>query len=154
MKLKLSDAEPIISEVLESGGEIQIYPDGSSMLPLLLAGRDSVVLVKPQEKFKKNNIILYKRDNGKYVLHRIMKVHNETYVLCGDNQSWMEYGIRDEQIIGVVKYFFRKNKKIYDHSFLYIIYKSIWQSMFLRKLYFKIVKVHRIFAGKDKLIIE
>ena len=37
---------PLLSEVLESGGEFRLYPKGTSMLPLLREGEDSVLLKK------------------------------------------------------------------------------------------------------------
>ena len=42
--IRISDYESIIREVLSSGGEFRLYPHGTSMLPLLRQGRDSVSL--------------------------------------------------------------------------------------------------------------
>ena len=39
-----SDHEELIREVLASGGEFRLYPHGTSMLPLLRQGIDSVAL--------------------------------------------------------------------------------------------------------------
>ena len=43
------------------------------MFPLLKDNRDSFKLEKITSKPKKKDIVLYKRDNGQYVLHRIIK---------------------------------------------------------------------------------
>ena len=42
--IRLSDYDPLIREVLASGGEFRLYPHGTSMRPLLRQGRDSVSL--------------------------------------------------------------------------------------------------------------
>ena len=51
---------------------------------------------------KKRDIILYKRDSGQYVLHRIVKVKDNTFTLVGDNQHELEHGIRLDQILAIV----------------------------------------------------
>ena len=65
-------AEPVIA----SGGEFRFFHKGTSMNPLLRQGIDSVVIVSP-ENLKKNDIALYKRANGQFVMHRIIKIKKE-----------------------------------------------------------------------------
>ena len=77
------------------------------------------------EKLKKYDLPLYQRDNGDYVLHRIVKVR-EHYTCIGDNQFSYENGIRDDQIIAVVTGFYRKEKFISIENPLYKIYCAIW----------------------------
>ena len=111
-EFSLAEIEGVIREVIESGGEFELYPRGRSMLPLIHEGRDSVMLVAPQTELRSGDIAFYKRDDGRFVLHRVMSVQNGTYTMCGDNQLVLEPGIRDEQIIGVVSSLFVKGKKI------------------------------------------
>ena len=66
---------------------------GISMYPLLRQRKDSVHIVKIDSPLKKNDVILYQRDSGQYVLHRIIKIKNSNYIICGDNQWKKEYGI-------------------------------------------------------------
>ena len=42
----LADAIEVIEEILNAGGEFRMYPKGTSMLPLIVQGRDSVVLTR------------------------------------------------------------------------------------------------------------
>ena len=44
LEFKLDDAIDIIEEVIENGGEFRLFPKGFSMRPLIVQGRDSVVL--------------------------------------------------------------------------------------------------------------
>ena len=76
---------------------------GDSMMPFIRQGRDLVIISqKPEGRLKKYDVPLYKRDTGQYVLHRILKVRQDDYVICGDNRYSREYGIGDRNIIGVL----------------------------------------------------
>lgn len=143
-EFKLEEFETIIKDVLDSGGEFQMFPKGSSMLPLLREKIDSVVLVKPQGQLKTGDILLYKRSNGQYVLHRIVKVNQNSYELCGDNQIQIETKVSDTDIIGVVGYFYRREKKITDRNLIYKCYNFLWKSFILRRI---AGKIRRMISG-------
>ena len=91
---------PIISESIREGGQFVFYPSGISMLPTIKEREDCVVLVEADD-LHKNDLILYRRKCGKYVLHRIMNIKNGEYTLCGDNQFRYEYGITSDMIIAM-----------------------------------------------------
>lgn len=135
---KLSDYDETIRLVLESGGEFRLYPRGVSMMPLIAEGRDSVVLVKPHGDLKKNDIAFYLRDNGKYVMHRVIKADNGVYTMCGDNQYTRETGVENRHIIGVVSRIYRNGKVITPKSFLYKVYLFFWQFFILRRVFWKL----------------
>lgn len=149
MKYQLKDYEHVIRDVLESGGEFQIYPRGTSMLPLLWQDRDWVTLVKPVDPPRIRDIILYQRTDGSYVLHRILKRGKDGYVLCGDNQAWLEKGIQTEQIIGVVNALGINGKRYEKNSMKMQLYEQVWCFMPLRKLYFRVLG-HRYLKRKRK----
>lgn len=109
--VNLCDLYPVIDEVISSGGEFRMYPRGVSMLPLLVQGEDSVVLVSLGDVCV-NDMILYRRDNGQFVLHRLVKIEGDEYVMCGDNQGELERGIKREHLLAKVKYFYKKDKKV------------------------------------------
>ena len=68
-------------------GEAPLRVTGSSMHPVLRDQKDTVYLQKPQKPLKTGDVILYRRDNGAYVLHRIVKCRGEgRYICSGDNQ--------------------------------------------------------------------
>lgn len=139
MGYQLKEFEAVIQEVLDSGGEFQLYPRGSSMLPLIREGRDWVMLVQKGKTLHHNDIVLYHRKDGSFVLHRIVKVRNDGYVLCGDNQVQLETGIQDDQIIALVKGIGRKGKQVSKHSLWLRLYEWIWCYLPFRKLYFRIL---------------
>ncbi len=146
-KFNLSEYDETIREVLESGGEFRIYPSGTSMLPLLREGRDSVSLIKPSGQLKKSDIAFYLRENGAYVLHRVVKSENGIYTMCGDNQIALEKGIDHNRVIGVVSRIFRDDKVIDLNSVGYKLYLFLWRCFFIRRVFFKL---RHIFTGKQK----
>ncbi len=103
-KFQLNDLLPFIEEAFRMGKDFQIPITGTSMLPLLVQGRDFVKIVKYENKLRVGDIPLYRRDNGQFVLHRVVKIEADgTYTMCGDNQFKLEKGITDKHIIAVVK---------------------------------------------------
>ena len=98
----MAELFPLMQEILQSGGEFRLFPQGTSMLPLLKQGADSVIL-RTDNNIKKGDICLYKRNNGDFVLHRVVKVEkNGTFVFRGDNQTKAEPDVQREQIIAKV----------------------------------------------------
>ena len=95
---------------LKSHGEVMMPIQGTSMLPLLRQGKDLVLIERKKEnyRYKEGDVILYRRvEKKQYVLHRIIRVCADDYVLLGDNCFSKEYGIRDEDILGIMTGFVR-----------------------------------------------
>lgn len=139
LEISMSESEELIREVVESGGEFQLYPRGTSMLPLLRQGKDSVVLVKVPEQIKRGDIPLYRRADGHYVLHRVIRVEKDgTYTMCGDNQTQLERGITRDQMIATVSAISRKEKMRSVRAISYRAYCFLWRSFFIRRVYFKL----------------
>ncbi len=142
-EFRLSDYDETIRIVLESGGEFRIYPKGTSMLPLIREGKDSVCLKKPNSGLKRGDIAFYLRDNGDYVLHRVIKAENGHYTMCGDNQFSPEEGIEDRHIIGVAAGLYRGERLIVPKKLSYRLYVLIWRSFFLRRVFLKLGRMLR-----------
>ena len=121
-EISLAVLLPLIEEKLAAGGEVVFKPRGMSMLPLIRQGVDSVVL-ESAEKPQKGDVILYRRQNGQFVLHRIVGRNDDGYVLCGDNQFVFEYGVTEDLVIGVMKGIWRGKKYVPCTRVSYRIYK-------------------------------
>lgn len=142
-RFSLSEYEETIRIVLDSGGEFTIFPHGTSMLPLIKEGRDSVTLVK-SGKYRVGDIAFYRRAGGEFILHRIIaegKEENGTFTMCGDNQLLPETGIKPEQIIAKAGYLTRKGRKITPDNPLYRLYTLLWRSFFIRRVFFKLRRI-------------
>ena len=130
----LSDYEELIREVLSSDGEFRLYPHGTSMLPLLRQGIDSVALRKLDRPPRKFDILFYKRQDGSYILHRVKEVTKDGLVLWGDNHTMLEYGITEKNIIGYAARIFRGETELNCQSLRYRAYLRIWQFKAIRSL--------------------
>ena len=140
-------------QVLQEHGQLVYTNVGDSMWPLLHEGRDLMIIdKKPEGRMKKYDAILYKRPCGKYIMHRILKVRQDDYVLCGDNRWLREFGVKDEWILGVLTAVVRKGKRVSVTSWKYRLDVHIWCDFYwirafilrgwgvLRKIVRKIVK--------------
>ncbi len=94
---------------IQSNGSGILPIVGTSMNPMLYEDRDDVIVAMQTRPLNVGDIILYKRENGQYVLHRIVKMTERTYICCGDNQ-WKPERVKPEQILAVVTGFTRKGK--------------------------------------------
>lgn len=104
---------------------------GDSMKPLIRQGKDLLIIEKADGRLKKYDVPLYRLDSGQYVLHRILKVRENDYIICGDNRWQKEYGVTDRHIIGVLTAVVRNgNHAISVSSFRYRIYVHIWCDLF------------------------
>ena len=136
--IRLSDYDSLIREVLSSGGEFRLYPHGTSMLPLLRQGRDSVSLRQVDSPIRKNDILFYQRPDGAYVLHRVRTVTPKELTMWGDNQTAPERGVCPDWIIGRVTRIFRDGKEVSCDGSRYRRYLGLWQFAFIRGLLLKL----------------
>ena len=115
--------------LLEDTEAVPLVISGSSMAPFLVHGRDTVYLSKVAHPLKKGDMILYRRDNGAYILHRIYRVDGETYTLVGDAQTQLEPGVRQDQVLAVVNTVCRKGKILRRGNFWWDFFAQIWIRM-------------------------
>ncbi|MDE5936858.1 MAG: S24/S26 family peptidase [Ruminococcus sp.] len=100
-----------IEEEINRTGELLQTTVGNSMEPMLKNRQNIVVLKKPKGILKKYDVTLYKRPNGQYVLHRVLKVRKNDYIICGDNQ-WRKEIVPHEWIIGVLSRYYKNSNLI------------------------------------------
>lgn len=121
---------------------------GDSMMPLIKQGRDVLVISAVNGRLKRYDIPLYKRDSGQYVLHRILKVRKNDYVICGDNRCNKEYGITDRHIIGVLSGIIRDDREIPVTDIKCRIYAHLWCDLFPVRVL--IIRIRQIFKRRLK----
>lgn len=145
-KNKICTAEellPILEEVINSGGAFPLTVTGTSMTPTLYPLRDTVNLVSPQVMpLKKYDIVLFKRDNGKIVLHRVKKLLSDNKLLInGDSQIWTEV-IKSKQVIAVAKSYSKNGNVKKCRGAPIRLYAALWcTTRPFRPLIFKISKM-------------
>ena len=131
-------------DILEQDGVLVYKTKGVSMLPMLHQNRDLVVIVKPTGRLKKYDVALYRRAKA-YVLHRVIEVKENYYLIRGDNTYFLEK-VPDEAVIGVLHRSVRKGKEYSVEDPGYQRYVRIWDRAFPVRKYAVIVwrKVKRV----------
>ena len=112
--------------LLEQGETLPVPIVGSSMAPFLVHLRDTVWVAAPVRPLKVGDIVLYQRDSGAYILHRICAVEGDRFTLIGDAHTVREPGIRRDQIFGVVVSAQRKGKEQAPGCFWWGFFAHIW----------------------------
>lgn len=107
------DNNTSLETYLKENGTLLYAIRGVSMLPLLRQDRDLVMLERPRERCRPGDVVLYRRASGQYVLHRVIAVRPADYVILGDNCANREYGVTDDDILGVMTGFVRNGR---EHS--------------------------------------
>ena len=128
----------------ESIEALPLLISGNSMAPFLVHKRDTVYLSRLVRPVKIGDVLLYQRDNGSYILHRVYKIENGTYTMIGDGQFVLEKGIRADQMIAVMTSALRKGKRQAPGCFWWEFFEKVWIHMIpLRKIVWKTYNVFR-----------
>mgnify|MGYP004631859947 CR=1 FL=1 len=113
----------IILYKLSCGEKVALTVTGNSMLPFLADGRDKVILQKIEKLPKKGDIVFYRRKNGAYVLHRVVKRRGDLFYFSGDAQLRVEGPVGKGQLLAVCKEVERDGKTIKSGDISWLSYK-------------------------------
>lgn len=143
VSIPMEELAPILELQLQQGTAALIVT-GSSMHPTFRSGKDTVYLRPVTDSLRKGDVILYRRENGQYILHRIVSVPNQGRFVCsGDNQIQPEQ-VRTEQVAGVVTEFSRAGRRCTVRHPGYRVWVWIWTALFpVRKPF---LSVRRVFG--------
>ena len=124
-----------IPEYLKENKTLTYSNVGVSMLPLLRQGRDTFTLTEKEayfrqtgeKRFKAGDVVLYLRPPKSYVLHRIIEVCKDGYVILGDHSISKEYGIKDEDILCIMTAYSRDgvNHTVKEKPYLRYTYRCL-----------------------------
>lgn len=117
--------EPLL-DLMRDAEYVPLVISGYSMTPFLVHDRDTVYLSRAKREFKRGDMVLYRRDSGSYVLHRIYRVEPDSYTMVGDAQTRVERGIRPDQVLALVTAVRRKGKLLRPGSFWWDFFEKVW----------------------------
>ncbi len=138
-------------EALEVSEEISVLTWGYSMYPLFRPHRDITVIKRVDRKLKKGDVVLYPGADGEFILHRIMRIRRDCFVIRGDHNYFTEYVSKDK-IVGILKEFYREGKYVNcKKSFKYKLYSLYIGHSYGLRFFWK--KKLRPFLGKVKRFI-
>ena len=124
---------------------------GTSMRPLFKTNRDVIILKTPDAEPKMYDVVLYRTKDGKYILHRIIAVKENVFIIRGDN-TFVREKVAKDRILAVLTEYNRKGKKHSTSDLSFRIYSRLWHFIypvrflvhkalsFARKVYRKLFK--------------
>ncbi len=118
-----------VEDELEKYGTYASNTNGTSMRPLFKTHRDAVVLKKVDRPLKKYDVVMYTDDASRYILHRIIKVREDVFVIRGDNTFKKEY-VKKDRVIAYMVSFNRKGKHHEISDFGYKFYSRFWNFIY------------------------
>ncbi len=119
-----------IEQLLKEGRVLQLKPQGYSMYPLFVPGRDEARIAPiGTHTLKRGDVVLYRRDHSILVLHRIVKKNASGIYLVGDNQAEIEGPLREDQMKGILIGLVRKGNYVPVSNPLYRLYASVWLAL-------------------------
>ncbi|HBL41220.1 MAG TPA: hypothetical protein DDY98_06485 [Ruminococcaceae bacterium] len=142
-----------IEQVLLRDGFVVYKVKGVSMNPMLYQDRDVITVRKKQARLKKYDVALYRvprTDN--LVLHRVIRVTPDGYIIRGDNCITDEV-IPEDDVYGVLTDFVRNKKSYTVRNIRYRIYAVLRVRLYpLRRLRQK--AVIRFWKIADRVIAK
>lgn len=127
-----------IRQALEKYKRIVQPVKGTSMLPMLDEDKDAVELVEVKGRLQKFDLPLYRRKNGQMVLHRIIAVKKNYYLICGDNSLDVEK-VPMDWVVAVASGFYKDGKYVSCQNEAYLAYvQERWKDYAGRKIIKKI----------------
>ncbi len=136
-----------IEEQLQNEGVYVTTTVGVSMKPMLRNRRDRIVVLPVGDRtLGKGDLPLYRRPDGAYVLHRIIGVKGDHYIIRGDNTYAKEI-VPHAWVLGYVSEFYRGERHVLSSSKRYRLYVTLWQLLYPLRL-----PVHklRVLIGRNK----
>lgn len=130
-----------VERVLRDEGVFVSTTVGISMWPMLRNRRDTIVVrpLRPGERLAVGDVPLY-RAADRYVLHRVVAVHDDWYAIRGDNCLVTEH-VRDDQILGRLDEFYRGSRHVViADSRPYHLYWHAWLALWPARRLWKLTR--------------
>ncbi len=129
VSIPMEQLAQLLAVQLENGAA-PLRVTGSSMHPVLRDRRDTVYLQAPHRPLKKGDVILYCRDNGAYVLHRIIRLMGEGEYLCSGDNQYISERVEGRQVLAVAESFCRGGKTFTPGHLGYRVIVWAWVGLF------------------------
>lgn len=122
---------------VRSGRPVVSLTVGDSMKPLLYDHSTRVVICRADRPLRPGELPLYRRPNGQFIMHRIIRTDNDHYYTRGDNRCGLETVPR-AWVLGVVTEIYRGERHFSVHHPAYRGYVAVWNALYpLRWIVYK-----------------
>ena len=116
-------------EELRKNGKYFSVPRGISMKPLIKNKQGIVEIHELKTEAKRYDVVLYERKDDVGVIHRVLHVKYDHYIIAGDNCWTLEY-IPKEAVVGIAVRYYRNGKWHEMDTVPYRIYSHVWADLF------------------------
>ncbi len=108
-------------------GEYVTQVRGVSMYPMLRYRKDPILIHPLDGPVRPYDVVVYALTD-RYVVHRVLEVHPDLYVIRGDNCVGKEYVPR-RLVVGIVVGFWRFGRYVPVTNGLYRAYSRLWVAL-------------------------
>lgn len=132
-----------IKEQLAAGRQAAFTVTGMSMWPFLCHGRDQAIVGRVERKdLRKGDVVLYQTPEGKYILHRITGLKENTFQTTGDGNLFRDREMPYESVAARMESAVRKGRKISCGSIKWRLPARIWRGLFpVRRILLPLLKL-------------
>jgi len=113
-----------IESILEKEGFYLFAGNGNSMWPLIRDGIDTIEVQPVRQPLSAGDVVLFRGEQKKYILHRIAEVKEGCYLVRGDNTYTPDL-VPEDRIIGIMTGLWRGERKIPLDSTRYALYTRL-----------------------------
>lgn len=125
----MSNLPSALEAQVRSGRPVVSFTVGDSMEPLLHHRATRVVICRADRPLHPGELPLYRRPNGQFVMHRIIRADSAHYYTRGDNRCGLETVPR-QWVLGVVTEIYRGKGHFSVHQPLYRAYVALWNLLY------------------------
>lgn len=117
-----------IAEKIQKGEPFVAAPQGTSMYPFFIAGRDRVLLtpLTAHRTPRRGDVVLYRRLDGLLVLHRLHHRDRDGCYFVGDNQTELEGPLEECQMLATVTRIYRGDRSFSPCHPVYLAASRLW----------------------------
>lgn len=127
--MQAAELRALLRKEFSKGKAVPLVVTGYSMRPMLRHGKDRVVLVAPETRPPaRGEIVLFFRDDGSCVLHRVIGERGGALVVNGDAQTWTET-VRRDQVAAVVCGVVRRGRYLACDAASYRLRAGLWERL-------------------------
>lgn len=152
--IKSEELFPAIRDLLDNDRKVRITVTGNSMMPFLRENIDSVELSAADfSSLRFGQITLIRRQDGQYILHRLVRKKKDHFYIAGDAQLSVEGPVYPDQLIATVTKVWREDRQISASNIIWQTISFIWWLRLpafhiLRRPYRLLRKVYNIVRKK------
>ncbi len=127
METRRTEKKHDVEALLRQGQTIQIRPQGYSMYPLFLPGRDEAIIAPLEARpVRRGDVILYRRTGSILVLHRVWKREETAFYAVGDHQTKIEGPLELSCVRGILTGVIRNGRSFSTENLLYRLLSGLW----------------------------